>query len=370
MPSLRGLIPALLPALALFAQGLENPGISLRTGKEVYEAACVACHGPQGRGMPRTTIGFKPPDSFPDFSRCDQTTVEMNTDWKAVIRNGGPFRGFSQIMPSFRDALTDQQIDKVIGYLRGFCREPDWPRGELNVPRALVTEKAYPEDEAVVTSAANVRGAPGVANDIVYERSFFKVNELEVDVPVDVQHDNRTWYGGFGDTSVGLKRILFDSLPRGSIFSAQGSVILPSGSKTHGLGAGTTEFETFVAYDQLLSKWSFIQFQGGADLPVNTSVAPRATFWNTAVGTSFLQGGGLGRMWTPMFEFVATRDLVDKASTDWDVIPEMQVTLSRRQHIRADLGVRVPVSNTAGRPVQLMFYILWDWQDGKLTEGW
>jgi hypothetical protein len=48
----------------------------------------------------------------------------------------------------------------------------------------------------------------------------------------------------------------------------------------------------------------------------------------------------------------------------------MQVTLSKRQHVRANLGVRVPVSNTAGRPIQVMFYVLWDWQDGRLNKGW
>jgi hypothetical protein len=32
--------------------------------------------------------------------------------------------------------------------------------------------------------------------------------------------------------------------------------------------------------------------------------------------------------------------------------------------------VRTPATNTAGRPVQLMMYLLWDWGDGKLTEGW
>jgi hypothetical protein len=51
-------------------------------------------------------------------------------------------------------------------------------------------------------------------------------------------------------------------------------------------------------------------------------------------------------------------------------MPEMQVTLSARQHIRADLGYSIPTVNTAGRSPQVMFYVLWDWQDGKLTEGW
>jgi hypothetical protein len=48
----------------------------------------------------------------------------------------------------------------------------------------------------------------------------------------------------------------------------------------------------------------------------------------------------------------------------------MQVTISKRQHIRADLGYRAPFTDTVGRHGQLDFYILWDWGDGKLWEGW
>src|SRR5688572_27527717 len=68
-------------------------------------------------------------------------------------RYGGPVRGFDRLMPSFRDALTSEEIDNVIGYLRGFCRDPRWPLGDLNLPRPLVTDKAYPENEAVATTA-------------------------------------------------------------------------------------------------------------------------------------------------------------------------------------------------------------------------
>jgi hypothetical protein len=48
----------------------------------------------------------------------------------------------------------------------------------------------------------------------------------------------------------------------------------------------------------------------------------------------------------------------------------MQVTLSKRQHIRANVGVLIPATNTSGRNIQVLFYLLWDWQDGRLTEGW
>ena len=51
-------------------------------------------------------------------------------------------------------------------------------------------------------------------------------------------------------------------------------------------------------------------------------------------------------------------------------MPEMQVTLSRRQHIRFAAGYRIPVTNTSDRPKQVMFYVLWDWQDGRLLKGW
>jgi hypothetical protein len=51
-------------------------------------------------------------------------------------------------------------------------------------------------------------------------------------------------------------------------------------------------------------------------------------------------------------------------------LPPPQFTISHRQHIRGNLGVRVPVNNTSGRQVQIMFYLLWDWGDGRLNEGW
>lgn len=361
-------------ALIALAEGVpaQSSGAAhLKTGKEIYAAGCAGCHGGDGRGAPQSTIGFDKPDTFPDFTRCDQTTPEDNLAWKAVIRNGGPFRAFSQIMPSFSGALTAEQIDAVVGYMRAFCKGNGWPRGELNLPRALGTEKAFPEDEDVITTSFNVKGAPGVSNEIVHEQRFGVKNQIEISVPVEFQRPERgLWYGGPGDIGLGLKRVLFSSLRSGSIASVQGEVKLPSGNRAHGLGSGVTTFETFGAYGQLLPSKSFVQLQGGADLPVDTSKAPQSVFFRTAVGKSFNQGGGYGRLWSPMLEFLADRELSTDAKTNWDIMPEFQVTLSKRQHIRFDVGLRIPATNTADRQPQLMFYLLWDWADGKLLEGW
>ena len=71
-----------------------------------------------------------------------------------------------------------------------------------------------------------------------------------------------------------------------------------------------------------------------------------------------------------MVEFLAVRDFRPGASTNWDVLPEMQITVSRRQHVRIGFGVREPFANTRGRTPQVLFYFLWDRADGKLWKGW
>src|SRR5947209_4288556 len=95
--------------------------LKLDTGQEIFEAACIACHGPGGRGQPQTTLGFEPPATFPDFSDCFGSVREKTFDWRATIHEGGHGRGFSEIMPSFAEALTLDQINKVVQYLRTLC---------------------------------------------------------------------------------------------------------------------------------------------------------------------------------------------------------------------------------------------------------
>src|SRR6266576_3462126 len=283
----------------LLGQANSGSTLQLETGEQIFKSACVACHGPDGKGTPKSISGFEPPRTFPDFTACDQTTPEDYTAWKAIITHGGPTRGFSQVMPSFGHALTSGQIDQVIEYLRGFCRDPKWPRGELNLPRAFVTEKAYPEDEVVISTGLNAQGAPGLTSHIIHEQRFGLRNQIEVDVPVTFAEQNHTWYGGVGDTTLGVKRVMFSSLPAGSILSLQGSVILPTGSRARGFGSGTTTFETFAAFDQVFRTKTFVQTQLGADLPRHTDIAPQSIFFNTALGQSFAGDHGLGRLCSP-----------------------------------------------------------------------
>jgi hypothetical protein len=71
-----------------------------------------------------------------------------------------------------------------------------------------------------------------------------------------------------------------------------------------------------------------------------------------------------------MVEFLAGRELSDGESTAWDIVPQLQVSLSQRQHILLNAGVRVPLTSRGERDVQVLAYFLWDWFDGGLLEGW
>jgi hypothetical protein len=87
------------------------------------------------------------------------------------------------------------------------------------------------------------------------------------------------------------------------------------------------------------------------------------------VGASFTEGR-FGRTWSPMVEILGVRELSTGAPSEWDLLPQIQVTLSKRQHVMASAGVRVPLTQTSSRPTRLLFYLLWDWFDGGILEGW
>ena len=361
----------LVALFVIYAAGLFGQSkLKLDTGKEIFQAGCVSCHGPDGKGQSQNLAGFERPVTFPDFSDCPTATPEPNVQWRAVITNGGPARAFSEIMPSFKDQLSAEQIDKVVDYLRSLCTEKSWPQGDLNFPRAMVTEKAYPENETVITGAFNVHGEPGVGTSVVYERRIGSRAMIEAIVPYNFTHSGGGWSSGVGDIALGYKRAMFHSLKKGSIFSLGGELIAPTGNAAIGTGGESTVFETYAAYGQMFKHDTFVQLHSGVELPAHPDKVPRAYYFRSAVGKTFATQGGLGRRWSPMVEFVGDRDLVSGAKVNWDVLPEIQIPLSKRLHILGNIAVRVPMNNTANRSTQLMFYVLWDYVDGGLTKGW
>lgn len=337
------------------------------TPKGLYKAGCQYCHGADGRGVDLSTVGFDVP--LPNLTDCSFATREPDADWFIVTHQGGPVRGFANNMPAFGEAFTDEQINQVVGYLRTFCTDNRWPRGELNFPRAIITEKAYPEDEFVFTLGGD---ADDLHGRFLYEKRAGPTGQFEVAVPVGFrQHNGQgSWLGGVGDIEVGYKQVLAHSVDNGMIFSGTLAATLPSGDQDKEFGKGTFVFEPFVSAGFALPRDTFAHIQIGFELPADANKANRELFWRGVLGTT-LTAGPWGRAFSPMVELLGVREFEDETTVNlFDLLPQIQVTLNTRQHVIANVGVRLPVNRTEGRPTRIIFYLLWEWFDGGFFDGW
>jgi hypothetical protein len=344
------------------------------TGEQIFVAACATCHAMDGKGSPSAVVGFDLPlpngHTFPDFTDCATNTVEPLGDWMAVAHRGGPVRALDRRMPAFGDALSEEQIERAVKYLWTFCEDPAWPRGDLNLPRAFFTEKAFPENETVWTTGVTTSGAKGVTNQIVYEHRIGSRSQYEVTVPFGAQQTEPggAWNRGLGDVELALRRTLYASLDRGSIFAAGGAVTLPTGKEELGLGNGFTIVEPFAMWGQMLGPSAFVQTHIGYEIASDRTRGQNEGFVRTAFGYTVAQDRGFGRAWTPMLEVLAAKP--ERGVTEWDLVPQMQVSMSKLQHVLFSVGVRVPMNERDERKPQMLAYFLWDWFDGGLFEFW
>ncbi len=341
---------------------------------DLYGAACAGCHGLDGRGLDRALLGFEEP--VPDFTDCNFATREPDADWTAIAHDGGPTRGFSEMMPAFGAALTVAQITRVIDHIRTLCTEPAWPRGELNFPRALLAEKAFPEDEWVIEADVDLADQGGVASQFVWEQRLGPRSQFEVLIPygwVELPDAGgapgaTNWSSGFGDLVLGVKHAAYVDNPAGRIFAVGAEVVLPTGDEAKGLGADGAKTEGFLSFGQALPSDAFIQAQAGAEIPLYDG-GEKEGFGRIVLGRTFTSGAW-GRSWTPMIEVQAKRELEGGVPTAVDLVPQMQVSLNTRQHVLASVGLLVPATETSGRSVRLLAYLLLDWFDGGFFEGW
>jgi mono/diheme cytochrome c family protein len=340
-----------------------------RTGEQIYRAACITCHGPDGRGNPRSHVGFDV--TLPDFTDCTFASPEASADWFAIVHAGGPVRAFARQMPAFGGALSDDDIRRVVGFIRSLCTDRRWPPGDLNLPRALLTEKAFPENEAVFVASANRDNGAAVTTAAIYERRIGARSQWELAVPVAMQQsgDGGSWTQGLGDIAAAFKHVLFHDGGRGSIVSAGTEVGLPTGRRSTGAGKGTAIFEPFVAAGQSIGANGFVQAHSGIELPVDREKSEREAFIRIAAGQTFFQGR-YNREWTPMLELIGAKALEPGTSMEWDVVPQMQLSLSRRHHVMLSAGVQIPAVERAGRGRTFHTYLLWDWFDGGFFSGW
>jgi len=353
---------------------LGDPPVTAQlSGKELYLSACANCHGPDGTGAQAQMVGL--PIQPPDFTESRFASREPAADWSGVVSEGGPLRAFDRLMPAFGDALSRDEIDRILEYVETLYEDKSWPRGEFNLPLALGTEKAYPEDEVVLKTRVGTEEAGSVMNSLIYEKRFGSRTQIEVVVPFgwqEVTDESGTvgdWSGGMGDLALAVKRVLFHDLGMGTITSFTLEAILPTGDESESFGNGYTVFEPFLTFAQFLPFDAFLQAQAGVELPTDTDEGENEGLFRFALGRTFTTGGEWGRAFSPMVEFLGKKEL-DGGPAVWDIMPELHFTLNQRQHVMANIGVRFPLTETEGREPQIQALLIWDWFDGGLFEGW
>jgi hypothetical protein len=268
-------------------------------------------------------------------------------------------------MPAFADVLTDEQIHVVLDYIRGFCSETSWPRGELNFRRPLVTTKAFPEDEILLlpqfTKGRN--GERDWVTELSVEGRVGARGEYEIGVPFAV-HDvtDGATTAGIGDVGLAYKHVLYANLRSLTIASASLDLVLPTGDRDRHLGDGTVTFEPSLLAGQQIRN-VVIQGQIRGIAPLDEHRADRGVEYNCAVSypLSLLKSA-----WVPTLELEVVQD-VTAGQHNLLLTPEIYKGITARGHVAVAVGAQIPV---AGGPdpfdYRVLTFLLWDYADGGL----
>lgn len=348
----------LVPSLGWAASPLTDE--DLRQGQWIYREACATCHGGDGRGQ---VSGLKPEVQPPDFTWCAFNSEEPEQDWQRVVVEGGPAAGLSNFMPAFADALTEEQVRQVVAYLRTFCSE-DWPRGELNFPRPLVTGKAWPENEMVFEWSTG--RTPGEEQETelswIVEKRIGPRGQVELKIPVKINDPkDEDALGGIGDVEVGVKYVLYDSLDHLAIVSRGIDVTAPTGSRDRGLGDGTTILGPFLAagkaWGDLIGQTS-LKFE----YPFDTDRASKTFKYNLALSYPIMDTGRLteGQL---LLELNGKSEWGAENPIGFQlyVTPSFRKSISRSGLWAVAVGVQIPVTGQREVDYRVLGYISYEY---------
>lgn len=131
---MRRALPALAAAVALIGAltaGLAwllndpRPPAGADRGERLWYARCVECHGVDGRGSWRAALFLIRPGDLTDRHRMAGQSDEYLV---TIIKNGGAPLGRPG-MPAFGGALSDADLEALVGWVRGLSA-PSGPRRE------------------------------------------------------------------------------------------------------------------------------------------------------------------------------------------------------------------------------------------------
>jgi cbb3-type cytochrome c oxidase subunit III len=321
-------------AAGVFAVVLASAQTVPTTIPEMWAEWCARCHAQNGTGkVNEPTITVEPMD----FSDCKVATPEPDADWERAIADGGPAVGLSSQMPAFGETLSAEQVRGFVAHLRSFCAEPGWPHGNMNFPRPIFTEKAFPENEFILLPSIS----HGSDVDIlaIYERRMGRRTMWEAVVPFSSHDPN----GTVSHVELSLKRVLSADAARTRITSAGMDLVL---------GLGTPVFEPYLAAGAMWRNL-YLQAQGKVELPVDALKAERAFVYNFYVGRDT---SAAPNTWTLGLELNGENDEVA-------LTPQLRKGLTKTGALGAAVGVRIPLNARTEHTTRVVAYLLWEYLD-------
>lgn len=309
--------------LALGLSAAQPPQPQPTTIPEMWDAWCARCHAQDGSGkLAEPTITVVPMD----FSDCSVTSPEPDADWEVAIAHGGPAVGLSSEMPAFGDSISAEQVRGFVAHIRGFCRDRRWPIGNMNLPRPIFTEKAFPENEFVLLPAVS---HDTVEVEAIYERRIGKRGMWEVVLPITES--------GVDEVELAAKYVLHVTDAR--ILSGGVEVVVPTGLIEPFLAAGTT-----IA-------GNYLQAQAKFEIPARKEKADYAFVYNLYVGrdTSIYP-----TTWTLGIE-------LNGENRELALTPQIRKGLTRTGALGASVGVQIPLNEREERSTRLVGYFLWEY---------
>lgn len=349
--------------LASSALGQTGPVEDLNAlpASEIYQRACAACHGPDGRGYPggewRERTGLLTPP--PDFTDPKFNSREPLADWVIVIRDGGRVMGLSPQMPSFGLVLAEAKIRELARYLKSFGNDARYPPGELNFHRGHRTTKAFPEDELLLISSYERTRSGGT----VFRETLYYAHRLGPRYQWEVKGTPTFTTGEAvsGEVEVGLKWAVAYDLAQRWIFTVGLEPAFPVRSdekwsatlySTFGKALG----DRWTLQSSLYLKWSPPEGAEGWTLR-----------WSGVVHGIFTSAR---RGLFPALEWTVERGLHAGARTQVWLLPQVYAALSRRGHVALSVGPEIPVRRDPDVRFRIRAFLLWDYADGPFWVGW
>jgi hypothetical protein len=329
---------------------------------EMWGAWCARCHAEDGSGkVNEPTISVEPMD----FTDCKIASAEPDADWERAIAKGGPGVGLSAEMPAFEDSLSADQITAFVSHIRGFCTDRRWPNGNTNLPRPIVTGKAFPENEFLIVPAVshlNESPAPSITEGsliAIYERRLGKRSMIEIEVPLVGTNALTTWTSGIGDVAIAFKHAIFARAEAPRIVSLGFETVLPTGDRFKTHGSGTTIFEPFINAGAVLRDW-YLQSQLKVEVPVDRLRADRAIAYNAYVGRDT---SAAPNTWTVGVELngEVTMPLAGVTTNLVALTPQVRKGLTGTGALAAAAGVMLPLNKRDAQGVRWVGYLLWEY---------